>query len=82
MLRERPPWVEMVLTGRQAPPELVEMADLVTEMRPAETLLRGRSAGPARHRVVGGLDHPGNWGDAVARRRVAPGVRLPHYSDG
>jgi cob(I)alamin adenosyltransferase len=33
-LRERPSWVEVVLTGRQAPPELVEMADLVTEMRP------------------------------------------------
>ena len=33
-LRRRPPWVEMVLTGRQAPPELVELADLVTEMRP------------------------------------------------
>ena len=36
VLRERPPWVEMVLTGRQAPPELVEMADLVTEMRPVK----------------------------------------------
>ncbi len=35
-LRERPPWVEMVLTGRQAPPELVELADLVTEMRPVK----------------------------------------------
>jgi cob(I)alamin adenosyltransferase len=34
VLRERPPWVEVVLTGRQAPPELIEMADLVTEMRP------------------------------------------------
>ena len=34
VLRERPPWVEVVLTGRQAPAELVEMADLVTEMRP------------------------------------------------
>ena len=33
VLRERPPWVEVVLTGRQAPPELVELADLVTEMR-------------------------------------------------
>jgi len=33
-LRARPPWVEVVLTGRQAPPELVELADLVTEMRP------------------------------------------------
>ena len=34
MLKARPPWVEVVLTGRQAPPELVELADLVTEMRP------------------------------------------------
>ena len=33
-LRRRPPGVEVVLTGRQAPPELVAMADLVTEMRP------------------------------------------------
>jgi len=33
-LRRRPPGVEVVLTGRQAPPELLELADLVTEMRP------------------------------------------------
>jgi cob(I)alamin adenosyltransferase len=33
VLRDRPKWVELILTGRQAPPELVEMADLVTEMR-------------------------------------------------
>ncbi len=35
-LRQRPPWVEVVLTGRRAPAELVEMADLVTEMRPVK----------------------------------------------
>ena len=35
-LRKRPPWVEVVLTGRQAPPELVALADLVTEMRPVK----------------------------------------------
>jgi cob(I)alamin adenosyltransferase len=34
MLKTRPGWVEVVLTGRQAPPELLELADLVTEMRP------------------------------------------------
>ena len=34
VLRDRPAWVEVVLTGRQAPPDLVELADLVTEMRP------------------------------------------------
>lgn len=32
-LRARPPHVHVVLTGRSAPPELVEYADLVTEMR-------------------------------------------------
>jgi cob(I)alamin adenosyltransferase len=36
ILRRRPPYVEVVLTGRSAPPELVEMADLVTEMRPVK----------------------------------------------
>jgi cob(I)alamin adenosyltransferase len=36
MLKARPGWVEVVLTGRQAPPELVELADLVTEMRPVK----------------------------------------------
>ncbi|MDD2902227.1 MAG: cob(I)yrinic acid a,c-diamide adenosyltransferase [Syntrophales bacterium] len=33
VLQGRPPGVEVVLTGRQAPPELVALADLVTEMR-------------------------------------------------
>ncbi len=32
-LRERPPQVTVVLTGRNAPAELIEMADTVTEMR-------------------------------------------------
>jgi len=32
-LRERPPSVTVVLTGRNAPAELVELADTVTEMR-------------------------------------------------
>ena len=36
VLRQRPQGVEVVLTGRQAPPELVELADLVTEMRPVK----------------------------------------------
>jgi cob(I)alamin adenosyltransferase len=33
VLDERPGEVEVVLTGRRAPPELIERADLVTEMR-------------------------------------------------
>jgi cob(I)alamin adenosyltransferase len=32
-LDERPPHVEVILTGRRAPQELIERADLVTEMR-------------------------------------------------
>ena len=31
-LRERPPDVDLILTGRDASPELVELADLVTDM--------------------------------------------------
>jgi len=33
LLDERPEHVEVILTGRRAPPELIERADLVTEMR-------------------------------------------------
>jgi len=33
LLDRRPPDVELVLTGRSAPPEITERADLVTEMR-------------------------------------------------
>jgi len=33
LVKEKPEHVEMVLTGRNAPKEIVEVADLVTEMR-------------------------------------------------
>ncbi|MBI3733562.1 MAG: cob(I)yrinic acid a,c-diamide adenosyltransferase [Chloroflexi bacterium] len=33
LLDARPPWLHLILTGRGAPPELIERADLVTEMR-------------------------------------------------
>ena len=32
-LARRPPWLHVIVTGRDAPPELIEAADLVTEMR-------------------------------------------------
>jgi cob(I)alamin adenosyltransferase len=32
LLREKPERVELILTGRHAPPELIQRADLVTEM--------------------------------------------------
>ena len=34
LVRTRPPQVEVVLTGRLAPPEFIQAADLVTEMVP------------------------------------------------
>lgn len=46
-LRGRPPGVHVVITGRQAPPELVELADLVTEMQEVKhPLKKGVKAQP------------------------------------
>jgi cob(I)alamin adenosyltransferase len=36
LLEDRPAPVHLVLTGRGAPPEVIERADLVTEMRPVK----------------------------------------------
>jgi cob(I)alamin adenosyltransferase len=33
IIREKPPQIHLILTGRNAPPEILEAADLVTEMR-------------------------------------------------
>lgn len=33
LIKNKPKHVELILTGRSAPPELIEIADLVTEMR-------------------------------------------------
>ncbi|MBE0616617.1 MAG: cob(I)yrinic acid a,c-diamide adenosyltransferase [Proteobacteria bacterium] len=40
LLREKPPEVHLVLTGRDARPEVVEAADLVTEMREVKHAFR------------------------------------------
>ncbi len=46
-LRGRPPGVHVAITGRQAPPELVELADLVTEMQEVKhPLKKGIKAQP------------------------------------
>ena len=31
--REKPPWMHLILTGREAPAEIIEIADTVSEMR-------------------------------------------------
>jgi cob(I)alamin adenosyltransferase len=33
LIRDKPPTVELILTGRDAPPEIISAADLVTEMQ-------------------------------------------------
>ncbi len=40
LVEGRPPRLELVLTGRYAPPALVELADLVTEMREVKHYFR------------------------------------------
>jgi cob(I)alamin adenosyltransferase len=32
-LRSRPPWMHVIITGRNAPPQLIEVSDLVSEIR-------------------------------------------------
>jgi cob(I)alamin adenosyltransferase len=41
LMREKPGDVHLVLTGRNAPPEVVELADCVTEMREVKHHYRG-----------------------------------------
>jgi cob(I)alamin adenosyltransferase len=36
MVRTKPPLLHLVLTGRNAPPELVELADLVSDIQPVK----------------------------------------------
>lgn len=33
VIQRRPPWLDLILTGRNAPVELLKMADVVTEMK-------------------------------------------------
>lgn len=45
LVRDKPPELHLVLTGRNAPPELVELADLVSEVQPIKhPLQRGIKA--------------------------------------
>ena len=48
----RAPKTNVVITGRDAPPELVEIADTVTEMRMVKHAYRTRRAGDEGHRVL------------------------------
>ncbi len=64
----KPAHVELVATGRRAPAEIVAAADLVTEMRPAQALLRRRRRTPAK---VSSTERRASAASAVRWRRIA-----------
>ena len=49
LLDARHPETELVFTGRGAPQELIDEADLVTEMKEVKTLLPSRRNGSKRY---------------------------------
>ena len=51
-LADRPDQQHVVITGRRADPKLLEIADLVTEMRKHQAPDGDRAKGPAGHRMV------------------------------
>ena len=51
-LRARRDDLNVVVTGRNAKPELVAAADLVTEMTLGEASFRGGGEGAGRHRIL------------------------------
>lgn len=57
LIAQKPATTELVLTGRGLLP-LANLADLVTEMRPHQTLLRRRTPSPPRHRILAIGDVP------------------------
>jgi cob(I)alamin adenosyltransferase len=54
VLRRRPPLQHVILTGREAPPELIAFADLVTEMREIKHPYREGGQGAEGDRVLKG----------------------------
>lgn len=45
MLGKKPPFVELILTGRNAPKEIIDIADLVTEMKEIKHYYRSLKVG-------------------------------------
>ena len=73
-IRDRPAHVNVVVTGRDAPAELVEVADTVTEMRSVKHAYDRGHPRPARHRLLM-IDHvPGRRG-AQRQERAGRGDR-------
>ena len=53
VLKARDPDLHVIITGRNAPAELVEYADLVTEMKAVKHPYKEGDQGPAWHRILG-----------------------------
>ena len=51
-LKQRPEMVHVILTGRNAHPTLIEIADTVTEMRQVKHAYDERYSGATRHRIL------------------------------
>ena len=51
-LRQKPKALHVLVTGRNAPAALVEIADLVTEMREMKHPFRSGVTGPERCRIL------------------------------
>ncbi len=48
-LNNKPRWQHLILTGRNAPAEVIEIADTVTEMAKVKHAFEARDSGRARH---------------------------------
>ena len=63
--------LHVVVTGRNAKPELIEAADLVTEMALGQASFRRRREGAGRHRVLTWRARADVPGHRLGRRQVA-----------
>ena len=51
-LKKKPPMLHVILTGRDAKPEIIEIADMVTEMREIKHPFQRGYCGSKRNRVL------------------------------
>ncbi len=54
ILRKKPPLMHLVLTGRDAHPQVIELADTVSEINGREACLQERDRASAGHRLLMG----------------------------
>ncbi|MFO7962608.1 MAG: cob(I)yrinic acid a,c-diamide adenosyltransferase [Desulfobacterales bacterium] len=82
LLEQKPAFTEVIITGRYRPPELMDKADLVTEMREMKNYYR--KGVQARKGIEAGRDAPGadacavfahhKTGKPQAAQQIFPGL--------